>query len=72
MVCFLYPPLLDVVHLEGKESRSFEGTESYIPDLKLFFLKTLLDWLSAKRNPSLFSGVDLLDLCNFFVIDCLL
>ena len=45
-------------------SRSFEGIESSMPDLKLFF-RTLLDWLSAMRNLSLFSIVDLLDLCNF-------
>ena len=48
-----------------KNSRSFEDTESSMPDLKLFFFRTLLDWLSAMRNLSLFSIVDLLDLCNF-------
>ena len=48
-----------------KNSWSFEDTESSMLDLKLFFFRTLLDWLSAMRNLSLFSIVDLLDLCNF-------
>ena len=45
-------------------SMSFEDTESSIPDLKLFFFRTLLDWLSTMRNLSLFSIVYLLDLSN--------
>ena len=52
-------------YLEGKNSRSFEDIESYLPNLKLFIFRTLLDWLTAIRNFSLFSTVDLLDLCNF-------
>ena len=48
-----------------RNSRSFEDTENSMPDLKLFFFRTLLDWLSSMRNSSLFSVVDLLDLCNF-------
>ena len=44
---------------------SFKDTKSSMPDLKLFFFRTLLDCLSVKRNNSLFSIVDLLDLCNF-------
>ena len=48
-----------------KNIRSFEDTESSMLDLKLFLFRTLLDWLSAMRNLSLFSIVDLLDLCNF-------
>ena len=66
---WLYPPLLEEVHLcgggAGGNSRSFEDTESSMLDLKLFFFRTLLDWLSALRNLSLFSIVDLLDICNF-------
>ena len=48
-----------------KSSRIFEDAQSSMPDLKLFFFRTLLDWLSAMRNLSLFSIVDLLDLCNY-------
>ena len=48
-----------------RNSRSFEDIESYLPNLKLFIFRTLLDWLTAIRNFSLFSTVDLLDLCNF-------
>ena len=39
--------------------------ESSMPDLKLFFFRTLLDWLLVMRNLCLFSIVYLLDLCNF-------
>ena len=46
-------------------SKSFEDTERSMLDLKLFFFRTLLDWLSTMKNLSLFSVVDLLDLCNF-------
>ena len=50
-----------------RNSRSFEDTENSMPDLKLFFFKTLLNWLSDMRNPFFFFFyiVDLLDLCNF-------
>ena len=34
-------------------------------NLRLFFFLTLLDWMTAFRNLSFFSIVDLLDLCNF-------
>ena len=37
-----------------------------MPNLKLFFFRALLDWLTALRNLSFFSIVDLLDLCNFW------
>ena len=48
-----------------RNSKSFEDIESSMPDLKLFFFRTLLDWLSALRNLSLVSSFYLLDLCNF-------
>ena len=48
-----------------RNGRSFEDTKSSLPNLKLFFFKILLDWLTTTRNLSLFSIVDLLDLCNF-------
>ena len=54
-----------VVHLERKEQQEFRSTESSMPDLKLFFIRTLLDWLFALWNLSLFFIVDLLYLWNF-------
>ena len=36
-----------------------------MPELRLFFFRTSLDWLSALRSFSLFYVVDLQDLCNF-------
>ena len=48
-----------------RNSQSFEDTVRTMPDLKLLFFRTLLDWLSALRSHSLFSVVDLLDLSDF-------
>ena len=45
--------------------RFFEDNERSMPDLKLFFFRTLLDWLSSLRNQSFSSFLDFLDLCNF-------
>ena len=59
------PHCLMVVHLEGKEQQEFRSTKSSTPDLKLFFIRTLLDWLFALRTLSLFFIVDLLYLWNF-------
>ena len=52
-----------------KNSECFEDNERSIPDLKLFFFRTLLDCLSALRNKSFSSFLDFLDSCNF-VLDC--
>ena len=43
-------------------SRCFEDKERSILDLKLFFFRTLLDWLATLRNQSFSS---FLDSCNF-------
>ena len=49
-----------------KERNScFEDIERSIPGLKLFFFKTLLDWLFALQNKSFPSFFDFLDSCNF-------
>ena len=37
---------------EERNSRCFENNESSILDLKLFFFRTLLYWLSSLRNQS--------------------
>ena len=47
-----------------RNSRCFEDIERAMPDLKLFFIRTLLDWFSVWKNHP-FSILDLLDFCNF-------
>ena len=44
----------------------FEDKERSISDLKLFFFRTLMDWLAALQNQSLLSFLDFLDSCNFY------
>ena len=44
----------------------FEDNERSIPNLKLFFFRTLLDWLATLQNQSFSSSfLDFLDSCNF-------
>ena len=47
-----------------RNSRCFEDNECSMPDLKLLFFKTLLDWFCVWRNHTFSSILDLLDLCN--------
>ena len=47
-----------------RNSRCFEDIERFILDLKLFFFRTLLDWLVAMQNQSFPSFIDFLDSCN--------
>ena len=57
-----------------RNNRCFEDSERVIPDIKLLFFRTLLEWFSVWRNHS-FSLLDLLDFCNFrfwFVLPCIL
>ena len=49
-----------------KNNRCFEDNERSMPNLKLFFFRTLLDWLSTLRNQSFSSILDFIDSCNFF------
>ena len=53
-----------------RNSRCFEDNEISIPELKLFFFRTLLDWLSILQNQSFSSFLDFLDPCNFFYLIC--
>ena len=48
-----------------RNSKCFENNERSISDLKLFFFRTLLDWLVALQNQSLTFFLDFLDYCNF-------
>ena len=43
----------------------FEDNERSILDLKLFFFRTLMDWLSTLQNQYFSSFLEVLDLCNF-------
>ena len=47
---------------------------SSMPDLKLLFFRTLLDWFSVWRNHQFSSILDFLDFCNvrfWFVLPCI-
>ena len=50
-----------------RNSRCFEDIERSILDLKLFFFRTLLDWLFALQKQSFPSFIDFLDSCNFSI-----
>ena len=47
-----------------RNSRCFEDIEHSMPNIKLLFFKTLLDWFSVWRNHPFSSILDLLDFCN--------
>ena len=58
-----------------ENSRCFEDNECSMPDLKLLFFGTLLDWFSVWRNQHFSSILDLLDFCNvrfWYVRPCIL
>ena len=48
-----------------RNSQCLEDKERSISDLKLFFFRTLMDWLAALQNLSFLSFIDFLDACNF-------
>ena len=58
-------PLFNVVHLEGEDNWHFEDLERSVADLKLFFLKTLLDWVTVLGFCSFSSVHDFMDFCTF-------
>ena len=47
-----------------RNNRCFEDNECSMPDLKLLFFRTLLDWFSVWRNQPFSSILDLLVFCN--------
>ena len=58
-----------------RNSKCFDDSECFMPDLKLLFFKTLLDWFLVWRNQPFSSILDLLDLCNiciWYVHPCIL
>ena len=58
-------PLSNVGLWRERNSRCFEDNDRSISYLKLFFFRTLVDWLSALRNQSFSSFLEFLDLCHF-------
>ena len=60
----IVPPCLMWCIWKERNNRCFEDSERAMPDIKLIFFRTLLDWFSVWRNHS-FSLLDLLDFCNF-------
>ena len=57
-----------------RNSRCFEDFERSIPDIKLLFFRTLLDWFSVWRNHHFSSILDFLDfwnVCFWFVPPCI-
>ena len=67
---YLWSPVLLTLHkakISISINISFEDNEISLPDIKLLFIKTLMDWLSVWRNQSISSIFNLLDLCNFCI-----
>ena len=57
-----------------RNGRCFEDIEHSMPDIKLLFFRTLLDWFSVWRNHPFSSILDLLDFYNvrsWFVHPCI-
>ena len=52
-----------------RNSMCFEDNERSIPDLMLFFFRTLLDYLVVMWNQSFSSFLDILDSSNFCTVD---
>ena len=50
-----------------RNNRCFESNGRSMPDLKLLFFRTLLDWFLVWRNHHFSSILDFLDLCNFCI-----
>ena len=48
-----------------RNSWCFEDKERSISDFKLFFFRTLMNWLATLQNQSFLSFLDFLDSCNF-------
>ena len=51
-----------------RNAHTFEGDERSIHDLKRLFLQTLYEWTNASGVFTFDSLVDLLDCCNFHIL----
>ena len=64
---------MDVTHCliwcigRERNNQCFEDSKRTITNLKLFFFKTLLDWMSIIGCHSIFSIYDLMDACNLCI-----
>ena len=50
-----------------RNNQCFEDFERTIAGLKLFFFKTLLDWMSIIESHSIYLVYDLMDACNLCI-----
>ena len=66
IICRIIPHCLMWCLWKERNNRCFEDIERSIPDLKFFFFRTLLDWLSILQNHSFSSLFVFLDSCNFY------
>jgi hypothetical protein len=48
-----------------RNARLFDDSERHLPELKLFFFHTLLDWVVGSGVVSIHSILELIDLCKF-------
>ena len=55
---------------QERNNQCFENSERTIAGLKLFFFKTLLDWMSIIESHSISSVYDLTDACNLCIWLC--
>ena len=60
-----YPSLLDVEFMAGAHARTFEGCEQNVAELKLLFLRTLFDWISATGLFCFSTLLEFIDSCCF-------
>ena len=58
------PSLLDSVHWQERNNQCFEDSKRIVVDLKLFFFRTLSNWMSIVGSHSIFSIYDLMDVCQ--------
>jgi hypothetical protein len=50
---------------QERNARLFDDSERHLPELKLFFFHTLLDWVVGSGVVSIHSILELIDLCKF-------
>ena len=52
---------------QERNNQCFENSERTIAGLKLFFFKTLSDWMSIRESHPISSVYDLMDACNLCI-----
>ena len=51
-----------------RNARTFEGSEHYMAELKLLFLRTLFDWISTSGQCHFSTLLDFIDSCCFWIV----